>query len=603
MPRSLLAVASLLTAGLLVTLLVTWPGSATAIPALREHVVSDPYRSEPLLAYGAARDALMAGDLETLGRIAFADDSFLAYRAARTLMALTTLEAGQRHDYAERAAALRVEDPLERLLRREVYLELGQLAEAAGRPDRALEAYREALPHAEAIPAVARLEGDPYRLANVYLQERLHRQALEALDGRAAPSIEAPAHRALGQHERALDAFRRWLSEVPDSTAAREGLAWTLFSLERWAEADAAFAELPGGGPYGRGLVAGRTGRIDDGIGLLLSTGVPAQMWLATTWLESRGRTSEAIDAYLRIARNGDATYADDAAYRAFVLAQRLGDAERASAARALVPPGSYFGLLLGIPLAVPTTSSLPAIDEPGVLARARALAAVDDHEAAVGELVFALRAATEPEVVVTLAEALQELFGEYRQSMRAAAALVSAGVPDVRVWRLAWPRAYSGAVYASAETFEVEPELVWSIMRQESAFSRVALSSSQAMGLMQVIPSTWTWLAELKREAPGDPYDPESNVRYGVYYLRWLLNYHGGDLELVVTSYNRGQGYIRRLFEGELVGRDKDELYRHIDALETREYLQRVMVNLETYRLLYGGDGERLARGGAEQR
>jgi soluble lytic murein transglycosylase-like protein len=66
--------------------------------------------------------------------------------------------------------------------------------------------------------------------------------------------------------------------------------------------------------------------------------------------------------------------------------------------------------------------------------------------------------------------------------------------------------------------------------------------------------------------------------------------------MELVVTSYNRGQGYMRRLFEGDAVRGDKDEMYRHIDALETREYLQRVMVNLETYRRLYGSEFGSLA-------
>jgi soluble lytic murein transglycosylase len=104
----------------------------------------------------------------------------------------------------------------------------------------------------------------------------------------------------------------------------------------------------------------------------------------------------------------------------------------------------------------------------------------------------------------------------------------------------------------------------------------------------MQVIPSTWDWLAELQRETPGNPYDVATNVRYGSFYLRWLMNYLDGDLELVIASYNRGQGYIRRLFESDAVALDKDELYREIDALETREYLQRVMVNYEVYRELY---------------
>jgi soluble lytic murein transglycosylase len=104
----------------------------------------------------------------------------------------------------------------------------------------------------------------------------------------------------------------------------------------------------------------------------------------------------------------------------------------------------------------------------------------------------------------------------------------------------------------------------------------------------MQVIPSTWDWLAELQEEAPGDPYSPATNIRYGAFYLRWLLDYLEGDTELVIASYNRGQGYIKRLFESEYVAQSKDELYREIDSLETREYLQRVVMNYEIYKQLY---------------
>ena len=64
-------------------------------------------------------------------------------------------------------------------------------------------------------------------------------------------------------------------------------------------------------------------------------------------------------------------------------------------------------------------------------------------------------------------------------------------------------------------------------------------------------------------------------------------MNYLDDDTELVVSSYNRGQGYIKRLFESPVVGQDKDELYREIDAF-AREYLQRVVVNYEIYKALY---------------
>ena len=168
---------------------------------------------------------------------------------------------------------------------------------------------------------------------------------------------------------------------------------------------------------------------------------------------------------------------------------------------------------------------------------------------------------------------------------------LLARGERDVRVWELAYPRAYAGVVGVEARAAGIEPALVWSIMRQESAFFPAAVSRSNARGLMQVIPSTWTWLAELQDEAAGDPFDPATNIRYGVHYLGWLFEYFDGDAELVIPSYNRGQGYIGRLFESEDVAGDKNELFRAIDAFETREYLQKVGVNLAVYRALYGDD------------
>jgi soluble lytic murein transglycosylase len=577
------------------------PGPPVPSPLVHVALV-DPYARPPLEAYGAVRAATLGHDLDALRGLADDLEGFLAYRVALLLARDPALPPTERLGWYERVLEWRIDDPLERAARRALQLEVGAAAEAAGYTARAIAAYREALPNQAAIDGLERIEPDPYRRSNAYLQARMSTRALGALDGRAAPSIEAPALRALGRHEQALEAFRRWLVEAPGDREALEGIAWSLFSLERWAEADAAFAAVGGStGAYGRGLVAARQGRISDAVALVLSTGQPSRMWLATGWLESRGRDAEAIDAYLRIAASGDATYADDAAYRAYVLAHRAGDAATAERAAAAVPDGSFFALRLGRSLDVPTGAGpdpdpLAASESTrAALDLARSLMIVDDREAALGELMFALRAASDREDAILLAQALQRL-GEFRQSQRAAQAFVSAGDRDPRVWRLAYPIAYPDATLVHAAAFDVEPALVWAVMRQESAFSPVAVSSSNAQGLMQVIPSTWDWLAELQREPPGDPFDPDTNVRYGTYYLRWLLNYFGGDLELAVASYNRGQGYIRRLFEGDQVASDKDELYRHIDALETREYLQRVTLHLETYRALYGGE-ERLAQ------
>jgi soluble lytic murein transglycosylase len=544
-----------------------------------------------LSGYRTYRDALLERDHEALAELAMADDSYLAFRSALTLARAVDLPAAERVPFHARAAELRLADPLARLETREFYLEAARTAEAAGDTAAALAHYREALPAAAAIASLRRLEDDPYRLANAYFQNRLYRDALDALDGRAAPSLEAPAWRALGEHARALEAYERWLLEQPDNAEALSGRAWSHFYLANNELAEELFSALPGSNAfYGRALLANRAGDVTRAVELMGQSGEGSHLWLATGWLEARDRYAEAIPLYLRLAR-GTSVHADESAFRAFVLAQRLGDAELEAEARALIRPDSFFTLTLGEPLVLPHSTELD-VPESEVIERALALARLNDEDAAIGELVFALRAATAEGEIVALAEALQML-GEFRQSQVAAQRLVSAGSMDLRVWRVAWPQAYPEQVRQAAESFDVEPELIWAIMRQESAFYPLAVSTSNAQGLMQVVPTTWDWLAELQKEEPQDPFDPAANIRYGAFYLRWLLNYLEDDLELVVASYNRGQGYMKRLYEGEVVAGDKIELYREIDALETRNYLQRVLLNYHVYLGLDGAPGE----------
>ncbi len=601
--------------------------------------VYDPYAGELLRPYGELRAALAAGDQEALERLANASDGYSAYLAASELASWESLPPGERLLALERALELRLEDSLRRAENRELQLLRGHLARAAGEVQTALDAYDEALPLREAREALAELQTDPYRLAATYQRSGLHSAALEALGPLTAPSIEAPSLRALGRYEEALDAYRRWSQEVPGDPDAALGAAWCLFYLGRDAEATAAFSELGSAGYYGLGLLANRAGDIDGAIDLLGRTGRADVLWLATGILEARDRFTDSLPLYLELARGGS-SYADDSAYRAYVLASRLGLDAVANEARSLLPEGNFFAMRLGSPslapdpaevavaqdggapnasavtaggaeedsgtealaaappsgelLALEATAETPAASGPPTTAQALELASalygVHEEEAAVGELLFALRRAEaggSVQEVLALGEMLQSM-DEYRHSVSAARSLISSGVQDLRAWRLAYPPAWPDLVIGAAEEEGVEPGLIWAVMRQESAFSEVAVSVANAQGLMQVIPSTWDWIAELRKEEPGDPFDVAANVAYGTTYLAWLMNYFDGDLELVIASYNGGQGYVRRLFESDWVREDKDDFYREIDRSETREYLQRVYENLAVYRTLY---------------
>jgi soluble lytic murein transglycosylase-like protein len=554
-------------------------------------IVFDPY-SDPLLSgYKLYRDAFAAGDWVTLENLAMMRDDYVAYRSALTLAQQPDFPPLQLLGYYRRLLELRITDPLDRVEGPTLLVNYASVAESAGSYDEALRAYQEALPLPEAVEGIKRLQTDPYKLANTFLQARRYRNALEALGGRSAPSVEAPAYLNTGEYNAALDAFERWLIEVPSSPEALRGKAWALFYLDRNEEAEALFTSVLAANPgnanalYGLGLLARRAGNIDAAVTYLQQTGDSDDLWLATGYLEATERYADAIAVYMQLAKS-DSGLADDGAYRAYVLATRTGDTAAAEAAKALLPANSFFAFKLGASVSLSSSTQLETVAVPA-LEVSNLLAQVGDQDAAIGELLFAVRRSSNPSEKVSLAEHLQDL-GEYRQSWRVAEELRAQGFNDARLWQLSYPRAYSAEVVSEAARQNLEPALVWAIMRQESAFYSQARSTSNAQGLMQVIPSTWDWLAELQKEAPGNPYDPATNIRYGAFYLRWLLDYLGEDSELVIASYNRGQGYIKRLFESEYVAQNKDELYREIDALETREYLQRVMLNYQIYKELY---------------
>ena len=614
--------------------------------------VYDPYAVAPLQPYGSFREAVRSGDALTLQRLAAGSDGYLAYRAALELARWKTIDAATRLAYYRRALRLRIDDPLARDEARALHLEAGRTAEQAGAVDAAVTYYRQALPLKGALEGLYRLVGDRRALAQDLLDARLYQDALDALGDLPDAPVRAQAELGLDHYPAALTAYRRWVAQAPGDATARGGLAWTLFYLGQDAEAGRIFAALPGASAlYGRALIANRRGDVDAAVALLESTHRADDLWRATTLLEGKQRYADAIPIYLQLAR-GSSAYTDDAAYRAYVLAERLKMPDVARRAAALVPDTSFFALELGRHLDVPTPATPGAVitdphagpaaggratgagptdatatgpllgDAPGAavgtsagaagtsptgsaattLQLARALVGVHDTPAAVGELLFELRAlgATtdasappsldEAPRIVSIAQMLQSL-DEYRQSVYAARELIALGSRSVEVWRLAYPTAYAPSVERQAAAAGISPVLVWAVMRKESAFSPVAVSRSDAMGLMQVTPPTWDWLGQLQGDTPAaDPFDAPANIRYGTYYLGFLMRQFHGDRALAVASYNRGQGYIGRLFDGPEVKRNMNDLYRAIDSLETREYMQSVLLDIAVYRALYPG-------------
>jgi soluble lytic murein transglycosylase-like protein len=113
--------------------------------------------------------------------------------------------------------------------------------------------------------------------------------------------------------------------------------------------------------------------------------------------------------------------------------------------------------------------------------------------------------------------------------------------------------------VHQMAPQFQVHPRLALSIIAVESNFNAAALSTKNAMGLMQLIPAT------ARRFGVRNAFDAQQNIRGGMAYLRWLLAYYQGDVRLVAAAYNAGEGAVDR--------------HRGVPPYtETQEYVKRVV-------------------------
>ena len=153
-----------------------------------------------------------------------------------------------------------------------------------------------------------------------------------------------------------------------------------------------------------------------------------------------------------------------------------------------------------------------------------------------------------------------------------------------------------TSAIPSSANTGTVEKPMVYAIARQESAFNPAAISSAGARGLLQLMPAT----AQLMAKAVGLPYsqarlttDPAYNAALGAAFLGRLHDSFGGSFVMTFAAYNAGPSRVKSWVEKYGDPRDPNvdvvDWIERIPFTETRNYVQRIMENLQVYRARLG--------------
>ncbi len=230
---------------------------------------------------------------------------------------------------------------------------------------------------------------------------------------------------------------------------------------------------------------------------------------------------------------------------------------------------------------------------------RARLLASAGLDDWAVNELRYGAQNEDQPQVLaVELAAMTTKTVGPdqaMRYIKRYAGSYLYMPVESAPLafWKFAFPLPYRAELERFAKLNGLDPFLVAALIRQESEFNPKAVSRANARGLTQILPGTGRELSrKLKMKAFGTAslFVPAVNLELGTFYLKTIVDHLGGRWEAALAAYNAGPSRARAWSSwGEF--REPAEFIETVPFSETRNYIQTVLRNADTYRRIYAGE------------
>lgn len=152
------------------------------------------------------------------------------------------------------------------------------------------------------------------------------------------------------------------------------------------------------------------------------------------------------------------------------------------------------------------------------------------------------------------------------------------------------YPTKYSEYVYKYAQEYEVDPMLVFAIIKAESNFNPNVVSSSNAVGLMQLMDTTAEEIAnklDISILKGASLYNPELNIRLGTKYFSNLMKEYNNNYLLALTAYNAGIGNVGKWIEQGIIQDDGSDI-ENIPFKETNNYVRKIVRDYKIYKELY---------------
>lgn len=166
-------------------------------------------------------------------------------------------------------------------------------------------------------------------------------------------------------------------------------------------------------------------------------------------------------------------------------------------------------------------------------------------------------------------------------------------GMMDVE---LRFPRPYLNEVMERCREINLDPAVVYGLIRQESRFIINARSSVGASGLMQVMPATARWTAKrlgMQNFQVDQLNRQDVNIQIGTGFLKIVLNHFQGQLPLTAAAYNAGPGRARKWRQGPVL--EAAIWAENIPFSETRDYVKKVVANANVYGAMISGAPQRV--------